>query len=402
MKHDRKKPWRLLLYMMLPLLLSQCAPEESMVTTAEAGNYELKTRIVSLEEIEKMPGIMEILNSLAPGKNKRLAYSEKYEFSVETEQVLVVEKGKYKSLSFPISRAVPAKNLENLFLHPHKGGYLPFLASYNFSTPDLINLRDGKPIDDLMLKVRLTPLNQFDLDTGVVYNENGYTSGASDPSYTGTIININGECYRPHNFGSAGQPDWGWILCSGCECPVPTGDGADSGPGVVVQQYYAIIDLIGGSSGSSSGGPGGPGSGGGGGHTKGGFTTPFNPVQPEEVDPNAPQTDGFYNPNPIIGLLSPNRPNQKERLRQLTENKKDGSITPIKAKIDELKSRLDTTNGQLTFKEDGAMYNQNQDELEPSTTGGFYTHWYSHPPNFYITLHMHQNQYYPSGSINLK
>ncbi|MGQ2982457.1 hypothetical protein [Flavobacterium sp.] len=58
MKHDRKKPWRLLFCLMLPLLLTQCAPEESVVRSQSTNSGELRSRLVSLDELEKMPRFM--------------------------------------------------------------------------------------------------------------------------------------------------------------------------------------------------------------------------------------------------------------------------------------------------------------------------------------------------------
>lgn len=81
-------------------------------------------------------------------------------------------------------------------------------------------------------------------------------------------------------------------------------------------------------------------------------------------------------------------------LKKLTNNKKDGTKTNIKLKIDELLSRLENTGSTTTTEEDGAMFDSNQNSLPPNQTGGYFTKWYGYGPEYHITLHMHQNKYW--------
>jgi len=70
--------------------------------------------------------------------------------------------------------------------------------------------------------------------------------------------------------------------------------------------------------------------------------------------------------------------------------------------IANLKSRLATTNGAVTFEEDGAMLDgPNGNILPPNRRDGHSTLWYNVPQPYYIKVHMHQNQFY-NASLELK
>lgn len=352
--------------LLLSLLLSNCSLEESITLQDSNSNpLSLNSRIISLEELESIPGAMEKLNSLKERKNKRLAYSSKYNFTIDTDRTLLVEKGKYKSLSFPVYRDEANGYMENLFLHPHKGGYLAFLARYKFTPADLNNLDKGLLIDNLISKTDLIPLDDFDIDGlgGKYVEAQSYGGGG----YEGIVINVDGVCYRPHNYGPAGSPEWGWIECPGCECPVASGgsSGSIESPGISVAQYQAIIDLTyyngngGGGGGSGSGGTGGGGTGGGGtggggtggnnggGFNPGNFTSPFNPVEFEDIDPNNMEEPGWYSPHPAIGIVSPTAPTAESKNCADLKNKSQNAN--FQAKMAELKTKAGTQNFESAY-----------------------------------------------------
>lgn len=49
----------------------------------------------------------------------------------------MIEKGNYKSFSFPVYRDTITNVTENLFLHQYQGGYLAYLMQYKFTKEDL-------------------------------------------------------------------------------------------------------------------------------------------------------------------------------------------------------------------------------------------------------------------------
>jgi len=305
-----------------------------------------------------MPGVMDKLNSFTRrGSNKKLVSSGKYKFSVDTEKVLLLEKGNYKSLTFSILRDGPSNKFENLFLHPHKGGYLAFLMEADFDDFDRRNLDVGDPIAGLLSKLQFTPLNDFDMPgLDVEYTPTDNWTG-NTYNYPGTVWEEDGICYTWHNYAAAGEPvDFRPIECPGC-CPKNTGGGSPvntSGPRLVWQQYLAIVDMIGSQGGSGSSGPGSGGSGSGGLFIPGdGFYTPFNPVKPEQVEPLNPQNEDFYHPNPIIGVVSPNRPQlQLSPCNTLNVLKND---PVIKNALNTLKGNVTQNNERLfTFSKNGS------------------------------------------------
>ncbi len=252
---------------------------------------------------------MEKLNAIAVKKNKRLAYSKKYDFAIDTDKILLVEKGAYLSLSFPVYRDSVNGYMENLFLHPHRGRYIAFLARYKFSPADMENLDGGKPIADIVSKMSFVPLEDFDVENpGVVY-----TQGASGGGYSGTYWLIDGICHTWNHYTPVGEPDyWAPIACPNCDgCPsANSSDPGSHNPDGLYPLYYALVDLSPGSGGGGT--PNGGGSGTGGQNPGTGFTTPFNPVKYEDADPLELQTPGLYNPHPIVWVVSPNKPDPHE------------------------------------------------------------------------------------------
>lgn len=128
------------------------------------------------------------------------------------------------------------------------------------------------------------------------------------------------------------------------------------------------------------GGNDGSGGGGGGDDYAGGPDGPVN------TDPLVSDWDGnSIATYPVIGDKS----NIKE-LNKLTNNKADGSKTIFKQAIDNLKERLATD-----VMEDGLLFGSQYAPLPPSHRNGRSCEWTDFPPSYYITIHMHQNQYYP-------
>jgi hypothetical protein len=85
-------------------------------------------------------------------------------------------------------------------------------------------------------------------------------------------------------------------------------------------------------------------------------------------------------------------------LNKLTNNKPDGTKSNIKNRIDQLRNVLSTS-----FKENGSMFDDNQNILAPFNVGPNFTSWANAGQlQYYISLHMHQNNYIPAGSTTPK
>ncbi len=322
-----------------------CSLEET-ITINNSSNEELRPRLITYDELQGMPRAMEKLNAIAVQKNKRLAYSKKYDFAIDTDKILLVEKGAYLSLSFPVYRDSVNGYMENLFLHPHRGRYIAFLVRYKFSPADMENLDGGKPIADIVTKMSFVPLEDFDVENpGIVY-----TQGASGGGYSGTYWLIDGICHTWHHYTPEGEADyWAPIACPNCEgCPsANSSDPGSHNPDGLYPLYYALVDLSPGSGGGGT--PNGGGSGTGGQNPGTGFTTPFNPVKYEDADPLELQTPGLYNPHPIVGVVSPNKPTPCEMLNAL----KNDAV--IKTSLNVLNDNLGSIDESLfTFRKNGS------------------------------------------------
>jgi len=127
--------------------------------------------------------------------------------------------------------------------------------------------------------------------------------------------------------------------------------------------------------------PGFTGVGNGSGGFQNGNGNPFNsnPDQSLTVEPNL--------------ALNINRTDEATRRRHLKSIVRGNSN--VMSVITNLKSRLATTNGAVTFEEDGAMLDgPNGNILPPNRRDGHSTLWYNVPQPYYIKVHMHQNQFY--------
>ncbi|KOS06711.1 hypothetical protein AM493_12225 [Flavobacterium akiainvivens] len=283
------------------LIFTNCATEESSTLDATENSKLLKSRFVNLDEIKQIPGVVEKLNTLAPANaNMRIIASSTYKFTIDTERVLMIEKDDYQSFTFPIVRDSANGYLENLFLHPHNGRFLAFIIRHELTPGKLTALENGTSTAQMFSKFDVMPLDDpgFDSDIGIDITVDG---GGYTPSYWYE----DGECWTNgvYNDPETGEIMYGVLLCPGCPCENGSNN-STSTPGFSMSQYLAIWDIGGGGGGGvNTGGSWGGGGGGG----NGGYN-PFNP--PASVDPNGnivthPSTLGFYNGNPIIGVVAP-------------------------------------------------------------------------------------------------
>ena len=299
---------------MFLFLFYNCATEESVNTVTETN--ELKSRLISLDELKQMPMVMNKLNEINQQQteaNARTLNSAKYKFSINTERVLLIERGDYRSLTFPVVRDSANGYMENIFLHPHNGKYIAYLFKYKPTQAQFTALENGTATAEMFTNLTFTVLDDFDLgeDIGVEVETNG-------GGYSQHIVPYNGQCWVVNNVweNENGELMYDLIVCPGCSCSSGTSGGSGGpapGPGFNHAQYYAIWDLSNGGGGGGS--TGGGSTGGGGGSSTGGGNNGYNPFNPPAgYDGNGdivthPSTPGFYTGNPIIGIVSPNNDN---------------------------------------------------------------------------------------------
>jgi len=289
---------RLLFLLPLVFLVFNCqkddTPDDKVINQEETIQ-----KIVTLDELRGLPQMAGRFSITKKDKDTLTKlYSAKYNFSIDLGRVMITQKGDYHSLSFPVIRKVPSGKLENLFLHPYNGGYLPYLMRYNFDAKDLLNLENGKEVDNILTKTEVIPLEDFDINNlGLKMETFGDRGGFG---YSGIYWDGN-NCWVFDSIVGV-DADTGLLvlqfaLYTGADCKPPTGDGSDTGLG---PHYFMLVDLrselgSSGSGGASSGGgsSGGPGVG-----------TVWNPGG--SSNPGNGSNPGFGNPlngNPVIGVI---------------------------------------------------------------------------------------------------
>ncbi|MFL9844742.1 hypothetical protein [Flavobacterium rhizosphaerae] len=281
------------------ILLNSCENDDSLKTNqiVNVDSNGVSSKIISLKDIEGIPGLMDKISQIKSlrnqsNSNQRIIDNKEFDFIIDTDSVLLVQKGSYHSLSFPVYRDEDNHLQENLFLHPYNGGYLAFLMKYNFNSIQLSKINSGISlgISEILNTLQVVPLD-----------EQYTTYGAP----TGIIIRgEDGKCYRPNLY----EWGWGWIECPGCECPGEGSGSNNSFPGTFTFDVRPWGPSGTGGTTSSIFNP--PSSGGGGGSS----TPPGQPDIPYP-DPSNPSDPTYSltpirnidNGEPIIGFVMPNR-----------------------------------------------------------------------------------------------
>lgn len=331
------KGLRTLLLFTVLLLLTNCQDDEAVEFNRESVE-DVSSKIVSLDELKNMHGFEGNFSNFKTksGASNKKVYSVKYKFWVETGRILLTQKGNYHSLSFPIFRNQPDKKLENLFLHPYNGKYLPYLIKYDFDAKDLQNLKNGVAIKNILTKMEIIGLKNLDMpELGID------TASFGDSNWkAGDLIWHDGKCWSIDNVDLYDDGSWKatLTLCVGASCIcAPLGAESNTPPGGHSFQRVDIRTWAGDASGGAGSGTG-PGSGGGGGTPSSGpgspgYGTVFNPNNGTPIDPAGPQQPGRTSPAnglPVIGVLGPDFPinilysrldNEQKAFWNATENR---------------------------------------------------------------------------------
>lgn len=120
-------------------------------------------------------------------------------------------------------------------------------------------------------------------------------------------------------------------------------------------------------------------------------TDPFDDPLDNEGD-----NEGLDNVNNYDDTISDEQKHINE-LKKLTSNKSDGTKTNIKIRIDQLNTARLTS-----LKENGYMFDVNQNTLPSYNQGSHWTAWSAPDDSYYIMLHMHQDKFIPEGTTTPK
>jgi len=149
-------------------LLLSCEDDLSFAGTKD---NDMSVRKINLSELKHRPKAYEkMLEYMSDSSNKarKNIYNGKYEFTIDTDNIIYIEKEDYHSYTFTIY-SDPGNDkgyTENLFLHLlPDGSYKAFLIQYNFDKEDLMQMKKGNAMPDLNVKTVFYPLPDFDSDS---------------------------------------------------------------------------------------------------------------------------------------------------------------------------------------------------------------------------------------------
>lgn len=155
-------------------------------------------------------------------------------------------------------------------------------------------------------------------------------------------------------------------------------------------------DSSGGSQGGEWSGSGDTGGGSSGGGSTGGSIGSGDTSNP--LNPDSSLTDGDGNTiftSPVLTL--DNDPRAIKHLMSFVENNADDTKTNIKTRIDQL-----NTNRLTSIKENGYMFDNNQNTHPSYNQGPNWTAWADPGTSYFIMVHMHQDNYIPEGTTTPK
>lgn len=324
----------------------------------------------NLKVFQKFKNVQEKINqskSNSLNQNARLVYLSQFDFSIDTDKILLIEKEGYKSYTFPIYRDNEIDKTENLVITESNGFINAYISKYDLTENDKASLENNQYVD-LKDKTEISSLEE---------------SSSGEPCY--------GFVYEPLEWNEQGQVTVSFVWIVEIECPEDEGNsgggssgGGSSGGGSWGGGWFGGGWFGGG--GSTGGNPsdGGDSSNGGGSTGGGGSDTGGSP------------SDGnLIITSPVLQL--DNDPKTIKHLMSLVENKSDGSKTNIKTRIDQLNTARLTS-----LKENGYMFDNNQNTHPSYNQGPNWTAWADPGTSYFIMLHMHQDNYVPEGTTTPK
>lgn len=275
------------------------------------------------QEVEQKVSLAK--SSSQAGLSSRLVYLSQYNFSIDTDKILLVEKGDYKSYTFPIYRDEETEKTENLVITQKNSEVNAYLSKYtltelekqkieNFEYVDLYNKTE---ISKLQNQTQSEPCYEI-VSTPVAWNSQGQV--------THSLVTIEEVDCPDEGGGSSGGGGGGGGSGGGGWSDGGSWGGGGSGGGWS------------GGGGSTGGGSTGGGSTGGGGYTGGGSGS-GGPNPGNYQDPSLTDWDGS---SIVTYPVLPDPETIQEHFDSLNEMTNDDT-KPYKAKVQVLQQTLNQT-----------------------------------------------------------
>lgn len=256
------------LFICLIVFLTSCNKDELYETdnlskikvTARYINFkELKKNYKAFEEFQEVEQEVNLAKSSnQTGLSSRLIYLSQYNFTIDTEEILFVEKGDYRSYTFSVHRDEITEEVENLVITQKNNEVNAYLSKYTLTELEKQKIKNFEYVD-LHNKTEISKLlNQtqsepcFDIvSTPVAWNSQGQVT-------LSLVSTVEIPCPDGGGSGSGGGGE-------------SSGGGGGSGGGSWGGGSWGGGSWSGGGSGSGSDWPGGGSfTGGSGGYTGGG------------------------------------------------------------------------------------------------------------------------------------
>ena len=211
-----------LLFSFFLILFMSCQQDDSKTGQSEENIYDygLKEKFISYNDLQNMPEALKIVNSIkekrVSDKNERVVYDSIYDFFINTDRILMMENGRYHSLTFPIFRLPDNNFTENLVLSLQDDDtYTAAIYTYKLTPTEKAAIENDRPTK-LSNELFRTVLPDFDSNILSRMTQIWLTEISVIPCSSGQ-----------HHAGNMGS--WGGCI-------------ANSGPQIVVTTRSVIID----------------------------------------------------------------------------------------------------------------------------------------------------------------
>lgn len=190
-------------------------------------NSEMIVKKMNGKDLEKFPLLQHKLNQIQVFKNSalnKIITDTIYNFTINTDEAIYIEKGDAHSFTFPINRVGNYGKLENLLVSKNKeGAYDTFLVQYDFSATELETMTKEK------LQTYSTKFTYFDYDSNTLLNNK--TGAFSVYMCVETWTGVEHETYEGNYDGDAVDTEIIWTNTSSVCSWVATTNGFFDGGG---------------------------------------------------------------------------------------------------------------------------------------------------------------------------
>lgn len=163
-----KNKFKYLLPITLLFTIIFCMSCENQETYLKEKNNHPNSRFITFDELKKNQGVFgeyqEVENKISlaknsnqVGSNSKLIYLSQYNFIIDTDKILLIEKGDYKSYTFPIYKEEETGKTENLVITEKNNLVNAYLTKYTLTDIEKEKI-ENKEYVDLMSKTEIEKL----------------------------------------------------------------------------------------------------------------------------------------------------------------------------------------------------------------------------------------------------